>query len=67
MIVIEENGSNNGNGFDVYMAGDMQRIPLVSESEMTPAEFWGSRLFVVCMNVLQQSGVVKSKIHKDAN
>lgn len=62
-IVIEETGEENGKGFNVYLSGDKERIGKVKEDDMSPAEFWGSKLFLICTNALKQSGAV-AKVHK---
>ncbi len=60
MIVVEENGDNDGKGFNVHLEGDKERLGTVPESELTAAEFWGGKLFNVCIGVLSQSGAVKT-------
>jgi hypothetical protein len=59
LIVIEETGEGEGMGFNVHLAGDKERIGKVPDSELGPAEFWGSNLFHVCVQVLQQAGVIR--------
>lgn len=58
MIVIQE--EDGGNGFNVYLSGDKERIGRIPDSELGPAEFWGSRLFRICGQAIQQSGALKS-------
>lgn len=57
MIVIEE--SENGE-FNCYLSGDKERIGKIPDEHLGPAEFYGSKLFSICIGVLKQSGAVKS-------
>lgn len=57
MIVIKETG---GEGFDVYLEGDIGRIGKVPVDQYTPAEFYGDELFRICFEALQRSGVIKT-------
>lgn len=61
MIVVEETGEHDGKGFQVYMAGDVERIGQVPKNELSPAELWGGELMSVCIQVLKQAGVIESK------
>lgn len=67
MIVIEETGTDGGKGFITSLKGDTERLrdPLLKYDELSPAEFWGSRLFDLCAQVLAQTGVAKTKITED--
>jgi hypothetical protein len=61
LIVVEE--AIDGNGFNVYMDGDKERISAGIETAlMTPAEFWGSKLFGICVMALRQHGAVQKEI-----
>lgn len=60
MIVIEETEESPGKSFNVYLDGDKERIGTVQESEMSAAEFWGSKLFISCCAIMSQTGVVKT-------
>lgn len=60
MIVIEETGSDGGKGFNVYMAGDKERIGKIDYDQMSPAEFWGSKLFSIVVDVIRRAGAVKT-------
>lgn len=60
MIVIEETGTADGQGFNVYLAGDKERIDQVDPKKYGPAEFWASKLFRICCNVLMETGVVQT-------
>lgn len=60
-IVIRENGKHNGKGFDVFLDGDIERIgTFEKEDDMSPAEFWGSRLFGIVRDVLADVGAIKT-------
>lgn len=60
MIVIEED--KGGHGFNVYMAGDKERLQQnIPTDQMTAAEFWGSRLFQICVHAVRQAGAVQSE------
>lgn len=69
MIVIEENGKDDGKGFDVYLDGDVERIDKIDFDQMSPAEFWGIKLFRICGQILQQTmakaGVTVTQTVKD--
>lgn len=60
MIVVEETGANDGRGFNVYLAGDKERINSVEDVDLSPAEFWGKRLFQICIDACIKAGAVKS-------
>lgn len=60
MIVVEEDVG--GHGFNVYMAGDKERMQKgISPDEMSAAEFWGSRLFSICIEAVKQTGAADKK------
>lgn len=71
MIVIEETGQqvpdlpgkpgSGGKGFNVYLAGDKERIGKVPDDQLGTAEYWGSRLFSIVMSVLRQTGAVRTE------
>lgn len=68
MIVIEETGTNNGKGFNIYLAGDIERFKSpISEKDMTPAEFYGMKLFKICIGALVQIGVIKNVVPPGAH
>lgn len=59
MIVIEETGLSDGKGFNIYMAGDKERLqqtPRIAEDDMSPAEFWGMKLFSIVGNIVVRTG-----------
>lgn len=60
MIVIEEIGT--GDEFNVYMEGDIERIKdkTIPDNELSTAEFWGSRLFHICINAMNSAGAIKT-------
>jgi hypothetical protein len=60
-IVFQETGANGTTGFDVFMEGFDRDLTNVPMSEFSPAEFWGSHIMHIAIQILQQSGVVKSK------
>lgn len=60
MIVIEE--EKGGHGFNVYMDGDKERLQAnIPTDQMSPAEFWGLRLFQICVNAVRSAGAVQSE------
>lgn len=60
MIVVEETGANDGRGFNVYLSGDKDRIGKIQDVDLSPAEFWGSRLFQICIDACLKAGAVKT-------
>lgn len=61
MIVIEEDGTNGGKGFRVYMAGDKERLQKgTPEDQLSPAEFWGLKLFQICVNAINKAGALQT-------
>ncbi len=67
MIVIEDNGQDGGKGFDVYLAGDKDRIGKIPEEQLGPAEFWGAKLFQICGKIVSDTGAAKRKYPKGSN
>lgn len=67
MIVIEENGQQNGKGFNVYLDGDKERVGTIPKEDLSPAEFWGSKLFEIVLNVMRQTGAVHTEVDMGAN
>lgn len=64
-IVIQETGEEGGKGFNVYMSGDKDRLVQqggITEGEMTPAEFWGYKLFGMVVKVLKEAKAVKAEM-----
>lgn len=55
-IVIEEDGTHGGKGFQLYMEGDKERIGVIAQDDLSPAEFWGMALFRLCCNAVVQTG-----------
>lgn len=66
MIVIEDTGTENGKGFQVYLTGDVERLSdkSVKHEDYCPAEYWGMSLMSICAQVLEQTGAMKSKVKK---
>ena len=64
-IVIEDNGEEGNRGFNLFMDGDKERIGKVPDVELGPAEHWGSKLFMICVNAVRGSGVVKKETQRD--
>ena len=60
-IVVEETGADNGKGFNVYLAGDIQRMESIKPNQFSPAEFWGAKFFEMCGDMLANSGSIKNK------
>lgn len=63
MIVVQETGEVDKGGnkvFQVMLCGDTQRIYVTEEMKLSPAEFWGKKLFQICVGVLQEAGVIRS-------
>lgn len=61
MIIIEETGADRGSAFNVYLSGDVERLKELDYDLLSPAEFWGSKLFGICIDTLQNAGVIKNK------
>lgn len=59
-IVIRETGKDSGEGFEVFLEGDKERIPTIAEDRMSPAEYWGCALFDICVERLKSAGAVKT-------
>lgn len=68
-IMIVENGKGDGQGFDVFLKGDTERLLKFQKQgktmgevaeEMSPAEFWGTTLFSLCVDALRQANVIKT-------
>jgi len=67
-IVIEQDvrrdgPDGEGTGFNVFLEGHRKGV---SAEEMTTAEFWGSRLFLIVQEALRQSGAVQHVTKKPA-
>ena len=58
MIVIQETGEHNGKGYNVTLEGDTERLNATPNDQLSPAEFWGKKLFQVCVQVLKDVGAV---------
>lgn len=55
IMVEEEHGDDK---FKVYLDGDIHRLKKNIPSEfMTPAEFWASRLYWICVEAMKAAGV----------
>lgn len=69
MIVIEETGTDGGQGFNVYLLGDKERFgdKTLKAKDLSPAEFWGSKLFNICIDALKQAGVVQTERNTTAH
>ncbi len=62
IIVFEETGTHDGKGFNVYLDGDRDRLKTITDPhDLSPAEFWASKLFSICIGLLKEAGVVQSK------
>lgn len=57
-IVFEENGSNDGKGFNVSMQGDCERVGHLPNEQLQPAEFWGGMVFTVAIGMLKKAGII---------
>ena len=60
-IVFADTGGKN---FNFYIEGDTEGIADTPEDQMTPAQFYGSKLFEVCRSSLEEAGIIKSKQEK---
>lgn len=60
IIVIEEDGTLNGNGFRIYLDGDKERLGSTKDDDLSPAEFWGKHLFRIVINSVKGAGALKS-------
>lgn len=68
LLVVEDTGQYDGDGFVFYMAGDKERLDkgLMEPEKMCPAEFWGMKLFSVCVGALNESNALDD-ISKEAH
>lgn len=57
-IVFSDNGKNAGKGFNLYLDGDTDGIEDIPEDKMTPAQYYGSKLFEVCKSALEEAGIL---------
>lgn len=55
MIVIEENGKQGGKGFNVYLDGDIDNLNTTKDDDLSPAEFWGKKLFQICAHTINKT------------
>lgn len=59
LLIIEDTGEHEGDGFRFYMGGDKERLNgTLTAEELGPAEFWGSALFNVCVQTLNAAGAL---------
>ena len=60
-IVFEETGDTpEGKGFDCFLEGVSPERRKLPDDELSPAEFWGMKMFAFVVHDLNQVGVVKS-------
>lgn len=67
-IVFDENESHGGKGFNVYLEGlSPQAVAIINSGKseemidkLSPAEFWASRMFNICVSIMFNQGVVQS-------
>lgn len=63
MLVVEETGERNADGsqpFNVYLAGDKERIGYVPKEMLSAAEFWAQSFLGICMGAMKQSGALQT-------
>lgn len=63
-IVFEETGEQGGKEFAVYMEGITEKMktikdPVQQTNLLSPAEFWGLRMFQHVTEILAEVGVVQ--------
>lgn len=65
MIVIEDVAPDGQ--FSFYMQGDKERLSdkSVSDNDLTAAEFWGSKMFELCIGFMKSQGLLKKEFHTD--
>ena len=57
MIVIEDDGYDK---FHFALVGDTERLDKIPVAEYSAAEFWATKFFTACHEVLKQSTEVKT-------
>lgn len=61
-IVFEESGEHGGKGFNVYLEGlSLEATTMTSQEQidkLSPADFWGLRMFQICIELMKKAGVV---------
>jgi len=58
-IMVEE--GHGTDEFKVYMDGDIHRLKKGIPSDfMTPAEFWATNLFNICLEAMKQAGAIRT-------
>lgn len=60
MIVFQDTNEHNGNGFKVFLSGDIERLRHLENEDLSGAEYWGKQLFKVVSDIIQKAGVVRS-------
>lgn len=63
MIVFEETDSNDvnkGQGFNVYLAGEKDRIGKIPTDQLSAAEYWAYHCFQIVIGAINRTGAVKS-------
>ncbi len=61
VIGSEDDGDPGENQpFKLYLQEDKGRIGKIPDEQLCDAEFWGHRLFSVCVGLVQKSGALKN-------
>lgn len=64
MIIFEETGGHGGKEFKTYIEGISKEAGEMSEEEQTvklsPAEFWGLRVFQIATDIMAKTGILSS-------
>lgn len=67
-IVFQESGHKTPDGdpeFEVFIEGiDMKALAHIAESDWSPAEWWGVRMFGIVLGHMNQAGAVKTMLPK---
>lgn len=61
-IVFQETGEQGGKAFETFLEGlSPEALKMTTEEQLnklSPADFWGLRMFQICAGMLRDSGVV---------
>lgn len=51
---------NKGPRFNVYLEGHTRNLQKVNPNDLSPAEFWASKCFMIVTSAITQAGAVES-------
>jgi hypothetical protein len=62
-IIFEETGEYGGKGFNVYTEGLSPGVDKLTSEEqvnkLSPADFWGLRMFQIVTGLMREAGVIQ--------